>query len=193
MHSPEFLREASAAHDAAHPDRNIIGIPEQTEEFSTRAEEVLAILPHASFATVMPALEAEMVKYVGNCFLYTKVLMMNTFHDMVVASGGDWETVRSAMVEDPRIGSSHTEPLHTSGHEAEGATPKRGAGGHCFIKDFEAFRSFQAEQVKDDYAGRMLQSMIDYNNKLLIESGKDIDLLTGVYGEELLQQYQKQR
>src|SRR3989344_1010302 len=31
MHSPEFLDEVSAAHDAAHPKRNIIGIPKESE------------------------------------------------------------------------------------------------------------------------------------------------------------------
>jgi nucleotide sugar dehydrogenase len=173
MHSPEFLREATAAYDASYPDRNIIGIPEITDAFKFKAEEVLAVLPKAKYEKILPALDAEMVKYVGNCFLYSKVVMMNTFHDMVTASGADWSSVREVMIQDPRIGESHTEPMHDSG---------RGAGGHCFIKDFEAFRSLYAEKIGEDTAHKMLTKMVAYNNHLLRSSGKNIDLLDGVYG-----------
>lgn len=183
MHSPEFLREETAAYDASFPDRNIIGIPKQTKEFIHRAEQVLSVLPKANYEKIMPALEAEMVKYVGNCFLYTKVLIMNIFHDMVTSKGADWETVREAMVKDSRIGDSHTQPVHSSGHDESSVGVKRGAGGHCFIKDFEAFRSFYAESVGKDKAHDMLTKMVEYNNYLLITSNKDIELLKGVYGD----------
>lgn len=181
MHSPEFLREASAAYDAAHPDRNIIGIPKETPEYHKAAEKVLAVLPDAPYHKIMSALEAEMVKYVGNCFLYAKVVFMNVLYDMVTSKGADWETVRVAMAKDPRIGESHTNPVHDGG---------RGAGGHCFIKDFEAFREFYkaAERKKGD---ELLQAFVAYNSELLIASGKNADLLAGVYGEEFVTEIQK--
>lgn len=182
LHSPEFLREASAAHDAANPDRNLIGITEETPEYIEKAEAVMAVLPKAKYCQIMPALEAELVKYVGNCFLYSKVVMMNIFHDVVTKAGGSWETVREALVHDERIGSSHTQPVHQSG---------RGAGGHCFIKDFEAFRRFYEELHGTDAASTMLETMINYNNSLLIKSKKDLDLLEGVYGAEVIQTLQK--
>lgn len=181
-HSPEFLREVSAAEDAANPDRNIIGITTQTKDMQSRAEEVLTVLPVASYAKIMPVLEAEMIKYIGNCFLYSKVLMMNAFFDTVTAAGGEWETVREAIAKDPRIGSSHTNPVHDDG---------RGAGGHCFIKDFEAFRQFHNDRVSSESANAMLRAMVAYNNDLLVRSGKNVDLLTGVYGEELLKKLSK--
>lgn len=187
MHSPEFLREVTAAHDAANPSRNIIGIAKQTEEFQMRAQDVLSVLPTAPYTKVMDAYEAEFVKYAGNCFLYTKVVFMNALYDLISAHGADFEQVREAMAHDPRIGASHTEPIHKSGHDTEsGTTSTRGAGGHCFIKDFEAFRQFFADTFGDTPAHQMLQHMIMYNNALLIESQKDIDILTGVYGEEVI-------
>lgn len=181
MHSPEFLREASAAYDAAHPDRNIIGIPKETPEYHKAAEKVLAVLPDAPYNKIMSALEAEMVKYVGNCFLYAKVVFMNVLYDMVTSKGADWETVRAAMAKDPRIGESHTNPVHDGG---------RGAGGHCFIKDFEAFREFYkaAERKKGD---ELLRAFVAYNSELLIASGKNADLLAGVYGEDFVTQIKK--
>jgi UDP-glucose 6-dehydrogenase len=43
LHSPEFLREAQAAYDAAHPDRNLVGIPRDTSDFHERAATVLRV------------------------------------------------------------------------------------------------------------------------------------------------------
>jgi len=192
MHSPEFLREASAAHDAAHPDRNLIGIPETNDAYRTRAESVLAVLPSAPYSRIMPCYEAELVKYGGNCFLYTKVIFMNAFYDLVQANKADWDVIREAMVQDPRIGDSHTQPIHASGHDSDGAQKcVRGAGGHCFIKDFEAFSRFYRDMIGDDAAHRMLEQMIAYNNHLLVTSGKDLDILTGVYGEDVVQGQQQ--
>src|SRR5690349_8007002 len=42
LHSPEFLVEKTAAYDAAHPNRNIVGIPKQTPEYIERAKAVLS-------------------------------------------------------------------------------------------------------------------------------------------------------
>ncbi len=187
MHSPEFLREASAAHDAAHPERNLIGIPEDTDEYRTKAEAVMAVLPEAPYSKLMSATDAELVKYAGNCFLYTKVLFMNMLFDMVKSTEGDWDVFRDVLVHDPRIGESHTEPVHKSGHDTGDKNEKRGAGGHCFIKDFEAFRQFGLDTLtKDSHAHQALQALVNYNNELLQQSEKDLDLLKAVYGEGLL-------
>tara|TARA_B100000508_G_scaffold65610_1_gene51472 strand:- start:336 stop:1229 length:894 start_codon:yes stop_codon:yes gene_type:complete len=191
MHSPEFLREVSAAYDAANPDRNIIGIPIQNDEYHKRAEEVLAVLPSAPYSSVMPSYEAELVKYASNCFLYTKVVFMNSLYDLVKANEGNWEILREALINDPRIGDSHTRPIHNSGHVSQDKQQEtRGAGGHCFIKDFEAFRRFYQEVIGDDEAHNMLTAMINYNNQLLVGSDKDIDILEGVYGAEHVKKLQ---
>ncbi|MEN9920375.1 MAG: UDP-glucose 6-dehydrogenase [Candidatus Parcubacteria bacterium] len=184
FHSPEFLREAQAAHDAAHPDRNLIGMPKDTPEFRLRAETILRVLPEAPYSQVMTAKEAELVKYAGNCFLMTKVLFMNVLYDMTAKSGQSWEGVRSALIHDPRIGESHTQPVHASGHlENKETKVFRGAGGHCFIKDFEAFRQYYKSLSGEDEAFALLSAEVAYNNKLLRDSGKDLDLLRGVYGD----------
>lgn len=186
FHSPEFLREAQAAYDAAHPDRNLIGIPKDTPLYRKKAETVLRILPEAPYSQIMSAESAELVKYAGNCFLMTKVLFMNVLYDMTIKSGQSWTDVREALIHDPRIGASHTEPVHVSSHvEDKDSKTVRGAGGHCFIKDFEAFRQYYRELIGEDEAFALLTAEVDYNNHLLRESGKDLDLLRGVYGESL--------
>lgn len=174
LHNPEFLREASAAYDAAHPDRNIVGIPVLNDEYHTKAEAVLAVLPKAPYEKIMTAHDAAFVKYAGNCFLLTKVMFMNLLYDLVEKNGGDWDSLRDAFINDPRIGASHTDIAHKNG---------RGAGGHCFIKDFEAFRDMYHKEVGDTYGDAILAAMKDKNIELLANSGKDLDLLEGVYGD----------
>ncbi len=180
LHSPEFLVESSAAYDAAHPNRNIIGIPIQDALYREKAEKVLQVLPDAPYAKIMAARDAEFVKYAGNCFLFTKVMFMNLLHDVVIATGSDWAGVREALIHDPRIGTSHTEPVHKS---RQGAKSGRGAGGHCFIKDFEVFREMYRANVPDAYGNALLAALKDKNIELLVNSKKDIDLLEGVYGD----------
>jgi UDP-glucose 6-dehydrogenase len=57
-HSPEFLREATAAYDARNPDRNIVGVPTLNVKYRTLAGDILQILPKAKFERVMQAREA---------------------------------------------------------------------------------------------------------------------------------------
>lgn len=174
MHSPEFLVELTAAYDAAHPKRNIVGIPKDTDTYRAHAESVLSVLPEAPYKTIMRARDAEFVKYAGNCYLFTKVMFMNMLYDLVVGMGGDWDKIKEALIHDPRIGESHTQPVHKGG---------RGAGGHCFIKDFEAFRRMYDEHVTDPVGTAILSAEAQKNIQLLVASGKDLDLLQGVYGD----------
>lgn len=174
LHSPEFLRETSAAEDTAHPERNIVGTPDESAEGMQRAKAVLATLPAAPYSLVTNARNAECIKYIGNTFLYAKLVYMNIMHEFVTGAGADWQQVREAVGHDSRIGLGHTQVIHDSG---------RGAGGHCFIKDFEALLQFYAASLPEDAAGlRALEALRAKNNQLLLDSHKDLDLLHGVYG-----------
>lgn len=175
MHSPEFLTEANAQKDAQNPERNIIGIPEENEEYQKKGREVLEVLPQSPFELICSAREAELIKYGGNCFLYTKVVFMNLFYDLVRENRGDWETVKKALSADKRIGASHMDPVHESG---------RGAGGNCFIKDFAAFREAYEQIVGDEPGVEAIRSLEKKNCDLLKKSKKSLDLLKGVYGED---------
>jgi len=183
MHSPEFLAEATAAYDASHPTRNIIGIPEEGHGMHTRAEEVLRVLPPAPFELICASRESELIKYINNTMLATKVVYVNMVYDLARKLGADYEVVRDAVAADPRIGRSHLDPIHKSGHP--GAKPGRGAGGHCFIKDFEAFRRLYGSEVEDREGKDFLDAVVHKNIELLLGSGKDRDLLKSVYGKDV--------
>jgi len=177
FHSPEFLREASAAYDAANPRRNIIGMPVHSKEYKQKAEEIMAVLPSAPFKLICSSREAEFIKYAGNCFLYLKVIYANLLYDLSENLGLDYETVKDAIAADPRIGASHLDPIHASG---------RGAGGHCFIKDFAVFREMYEKTIGDRTGADALKAIEKKNIELLLKSNKDLDLLSGVYGEGVL-------
>ncbi len=174
MHSPEFLREVSAKDDAAKPERNIVGIPKHTPTFKKKAELVLSVLPKAPYVLVCSSREAELIKYAGNCFLFTKVIFVNMLYDLARGLDCDWDTIAHAMVRDPRIGESHMNPVHQSG---------RGAGGNCFVKDFAAFRSLAEKLLSDPKGIKFLKTMEEKNVDLLLRSRKDMSILRGVYGD----------
>lgn len=178
LHSPEFLREKTAAEDAAHPVRNLIGIPNDTPAYQVAAKAVLAVLPPAPYARVMSARSAELTKYAGNVFLSLKVVYANMLYDLAGALNIQYEELEEALAADPRIGPSHLSPVSASGHTEKVG---RGAGGHCFIKDLEAFRRLY-ESAKDPAGSVVLDAVVKKNNTLLTASGKDLDLLEGVYG-----------
>lgn len=184
MHSPEFLVLKQAAEDAARPLRNIIGTVKQTAAAKAKAKQVMKVLPRAPYELVCGIKEAELIKYAGNFFLYMKVLYANLMFEMASAVGADYEIMCAAIAADPRIGPSHLTVLHDSGHK--GAKRGRGAGGVCFIKDIAALADFYDEKVGNKAGSKLMRAAIGKNIELLQESGKDLDLLAGVYGRRVL-------
>ena len=185
FHVPEFLREVSVKHDIDYPDRNIVGIPSDffdDAEYQKAAKLIMDTLPHAPFESICKSSEAELTKYGGNNFLYTKVVFVNLLYDMANALGARYDVVAGNMRADPRVGFSHMQPVHQYDHmEAQSG---RGAGGHCFIKDFAAFREIYERMLPKDAEGiALLRAFEKKNNKLLKKTRKDLDLLKGVYGK----------
>lgn len=194
FHSPEFLTEATAARDAANPRRNIIGCAVDSTVYKEKAKLILSVLPKAEFELVCQAKEAEFIKYGGNNWFYFKVVFVNLLYDLVLKNDCDYDVIRDAMAADPRIGSSHLMPVHQSGtlggdsYKLKAESDKaggRGAGGHCFIKDFAAFRELYERSVGDKKGVALLKAMEEKNIELLVDSGKDLGLLKGVYGEDV--------
>lgn len=186
MHSPEFLREMSVRRDIEEPERNIIGIPSKYQdhpEWQERAQQVLDVLPDAPYEVICSATEAELTKYGGNNYFYVKVVYMNMLYDLAQKHGASWDVIAKNMTADSRIGRSHMQPVHQIAHLDNGVAG-RGAGGHCFLKDFAALRfHYEAEHPENTHMHRLLRSLEAANNHLLRSTGKDKELLEGVYGK----------
>ncbi|MDO8592356.1 MAG: hypothetical protein Q7R92_01115 [bacterium] len=174
LHSPEFLTRSTADHDVKRPPRNIIGLPKDNDGYRKAARLVLNLIPQAPFNLICAAKEAEMIKYVRNCQGYFRVIFANLAYDLAAAIGADWQKIESAMAADPINGGYYFKPVHDRG---------RGAGGPCYIKDFAAFARLYQEKTGDEAGGKVLASLEHKNIELLAQSGKDSDLLKGVYGE----------
>ena len=173
LNSPEFLSEVTAVYDAAHPAQNIIGIPEDTNKHRKAAELILSILPKAQTSLICRSAESELFKYAHNLSGYTQIVLFNIMYDMALNLNCDWEPIQKAIEADPLMSSRYARPVHKSG---------RGAGGNCFIKDLVAFVDLYEKNVDDKKGAKVLRSFEEKNKELLIKSGKDIDLLRGVYG-----------
>jgi len=132
LFSPEFLRENTAWEDILHPNTSIVGYTQSSKCF---APLVMHILPKGKTQGMIPATDAEMIKYARNTYLAMKVVFANQLYDLCNIRGVDYAVVRDGLGADPRIGKSHLDVWHEGG---------RGAGGVCFPKDLAAF---------DDYAG----------------------------------------
>lgn len=174
MHSPEFLTAKTAAEDAQHPERNIIGITDpDNPELKAKADLVMSTLPKAPYELITSIENAEMIKYGGNCWFYFKVVFMNMLFDLAQKHNLDYDTIREGMKHDSRIGPTHLEVSHQGG---------RGAGGFCFIKDFESFIEMLTQQNLDEQK-KVCEAARNLNLKYLRDSGKDLDLVQGVYGK----------
>jgi UDPglucose 6-dehydrogenase len=81
---------------------------------------------------------AEMVKYMANCALATKVIFANEMYDICQKLGINYDEVKNMVAADKRIGETHL-----------GVTTLRGFGGKCFPKDLLALKGL-AKEIKVD-------------------------------------------
>jgi len=176
FNSPEFLTEKTASHDAAHPPMNIIGMVQNTPALRATAKKVLGVLPKAPLTLACRSEEAELIKYAHNTLSYTKLVFVNILYDLSRKLGADWDVVQKALKADPMVATPlnyHLAPVHKSG---------RGAGGHCFIKDFAALKALYGGTISDAEGNAVFSALERKNISLLRSSKKDLDLVRGVYG-----------
>ncbi|MDD4271994.1 MAG: hypothetical protein PHF50_04295 [Patescibacteria group bacterium] len=179
LHSPEFLSRATAVKDTTNPDRNIIGAPLDNEEYRSKAEQVMSVLPEAPFKLICSAKEAELIKYARNCQGYFRVIFANLAYNLSKAIGADWQKIEDAMAADPVNGGYYFKPVHSSG---------RGAGGPCYLKDFAAFAKFYKEKAGDDTGQKIIELIQKKNLELLTESKKDLDILKSIFGDDIIKE-----
>ena len=125
--SPEFLTEANAVSDFNNQTRIILGgdkIP------TTKLKPIFAkAFPKATIIKT-DSTYAEMVKYVTNSFLATKVSFANEMYEICKGLNVDYDKVIEYACYDERLGKSHW--------AVPGPDGNFGYGGHCFPKDIQA-------------------------------------------------------
>jgi nucleotide sugar dehydrogenase len=129
--SPEFLTEKNSKKDIINPSRIILG--GQTELIN-KVKKLIELRFQSDKIILTDSKTAELIKYMNNAFLATKVSIMNEFKLLSDNIEANWEDALKGFVADVRIGNSH---FNVPGHDG-----KLGYGGTCFPKDVNAILSF---------------------------------------------------
>jgi UDPglucose 6-dehydrogenase len=130
---PEFLRERCALVDfTENHDVCVIGTHDATAFDRIRSS-------HGKYPRVFVKLsptEAEFCKYFNNVYNATLITFANSFYDLCVAAGADYEKVKDAIVKRDHI---HDRYLDCNENF-------RGFGGMCLPKDLAALIAFGRER-----------------------------------------------
>lgn len=121
--NPEFLREASFVEDFSNQNRIILGYNKRNDLIFNLYKEYF---PNTEIIEVDSS-TAEMVKYLVNCFLATKVSFANEMKLFCDAKKINYNDVIKIAIKDVRLGESHW--------QVPGPDGKNGFGGSCFPKD----------------------------------------------------------
>ena len=125
--NPEFLTERNAVEDYNNQDRIILGGPRPS---TTELKQIFSkVFPEAHIIKT-DSTHAEMVKYLTNSFLATKVSFANEIYQICEGLHIDYDKVVEYATYDERLGKSH---WNVPGHDGD-----FGFGGHCFPKDLSA-------------------------------------------------------
>jgi len=158
--NPEFLKEGSAVHDFFHTDRIVIGTNDP------KTKETLEILYQPLHVPVFSTdtKTAEMIKYVSNAFLATKISFANEIGNLCKVNEIDAYEVFRGVGMDSRI-NPH---FFRSGI---------GFGGSCFPKDIHALISFAKSQgVVPRILKAVLRTNDDQPQKLISLLKKHLDI-----------------
>ena len=130
--NPEFLTERSAKFDFINQARFILG-------GDSKNTKMVADLYRWRFGKTTPIIEtnfetSEIIKYMNNCYLATKVSFLNEMYKIGEKAGVDWDMAIEGFVRDGRVGHSHM--------RVPGPDGRFGFGGSCFPKDIQAMINY---------------------------------------------------
>ena len=152
--NPEFLTEANAINDFKNQNRIIIGGPKKAASKIRRI--FVKVFPKVKIIKT-DSTYAEMIKYITNAFLATKVSFANEMYEICDYLKIDYDKVIEYAMHDERLGYSHW--------SVPGPDGDFGYGGHCFPKDVKALISV-AMELDSDIDPIILKATNEKNNKV---------------------------
>jgi len=137
--NPEFLTEANSYNDFRYQPLIILGsdntglgtvMAQLYYEFNAKVDNVAHVIQRSTK-------EAELFKYLANCFLATKVIFANEFKILCDKVNVDYGRIAEVAVLDKRLCHTHW--------RVPGPDGQYGFGGSCFPKDTSALIAYADE------------------------------------------------
>ena len=148
--NPEFLTEANFIDDFKNQTRIILG---GTRKGTNKLRQIYSkVFPTAHIIKTHSTI-AELVKYMNNSYLATKVSFANEMYQICEKFDMDYDKVVEYATLDERLGVTHW--------SVPGPDGDLGFGGHCLPKDLSALI-----EVADDLDVDVLRSTQRTNNKV---------------------------
>ena len=163
--NPEFLTEANAINDYKNQDRIILGGPNNV---TANIKPIFSRAFPTAYIIKTDSTYAEMVKYVTNCFLATKVSFANEMYLICQGLDIDYDKVMEYAKHDNRVGYSHW--------DVPGPDGDFGYGGHCFPKDLMALR-YVASKLDSPVKTHMLDATKNTND--FVRTERDWERMEG--------------
>lgn len=172
--NPEFLTEKNFINDFLEQDRIILGhdLGDETDLSKLFAlyREFIKNQKNPGKIIVSYSDEAEMLKYMTNCFLATKVIFFNEMKEICQAGSVNYESVLGLLALDKRVGNTHV--------KVPGPDGKHGFGGSCFPKDLNALIAYARDRNVDP----MLLDAV-WSKNLLVREEYEWENLAQVNGQ----------
>lgn len=152
VHNPEFLTAVNSVEDFKNSDRHIIG---GKQDWCIELRDVLLQLFPKTPVQIVTSKESETIKYFCNSFLAAKVAFFNNLYEICQQFNMSYDSVKTGVCSDSRIGSSHS--------KVPGSDGKMGFGGYCFPKDINALITTLRDNDIDD---SLFSSVWEYNKRI---------------------------
>ena len=160
LFNPEFLSERTCDADFSHPDRQFVGYTKKSYSVATA---VLNLLPESPYSVIMPAKEAELLKYINNLHGVLEVMESNHYYDVCRKEKLDYKRVIRAAVASKWVGPVMGRHYRNVWHKGY-----RGFGGKCFPKDLASWLEYCRKKGIDSTLMKATRQM---NKRLLKEQG----------------------